>query len=223
MRWQTIIVAIMTGTLGLAANAMAGNRGLPPIANQPILSSSQTIFPQILRGFTWRYDKLLLAKRMPGITPEDTSWTDKSGKEWVDSIYSGVSLKSLGPAMVEFDHDANNNVDMITISSYESRAEVCDPSGPNRPRDCRNRLNQDLMNLLAKTERYIASRCGRPRVYKAKEKQGVFPKPGQFPDEWGPSYKWELANAELILSADSDDSGWWAVSLKILNRSFRGH
>jgi hypothetical protein len=168
--------------------------------------------PQMFSPLSWEMQIRELDSLFPSGDVQQTSYAGPNDERMTVSMVFGITWDYFGEAYVHVAHHEYQRIDIISISTTETRSE-CLEDIP-RPDRCRCSYGDELEGILEELKRAISKAYGPPLEYKG----GYLEAAGLPPDPRERGFKWKRRGYDLFLGITVGEEEDWAVGLTAVRR-----
>lgn len=183
-----------------------------PLSTSVFAEKSPEPLPQIFSPLAWEMNIKELKNLFPKSEIQETAINGPKGERLIASMVFDVKWDYFGEAYVHVAHHNFKQIDIINISTTETRTE-CFEEIP-MPTWCRTSYNDELVKILEEVKKLISKDYGKPIEYKGGYREAS----GLPPDEREKSYKWDRDGYNLFLSITVGEEDDWAVGLQAVRK-----
>jgi hypothetical protein len=168
--------------------------------------------PEIFSPLSWEMNIRELKNLFPSAEIQETAWTSPKDEKMISSMVLGIKWDHFGEAHIDVSHHKYKHIDIINISTTETRPECFE----GKPAWCRTSYNDELVKILGELKGLITKAYGPPLEYKGGYREAA----GLPPDPREGGYKWERDGYNLFLSITVGEEEDWAVGLQAVRREW---
>ncbi|MEE9615203.1 MAG: hypothetical protein V3W31_09715 [Thermodesulfobacteriota bacterium] len=205
MKKVLIALALMMSLAYLKGNVSGADKPHEPAPTPEFL-------PAMFRPLSWGMNIKELKSLFPSAELQETTYTAPNDEMMTVSMVFGITWDYLGEAYVHVAHHNYGRIDIIRISTTETRPECFED--PPWPDWCRSVYSDDLVKILGELKGVISKAYGPPLEYEGGYREAA----GLPPDPRERGYKWEREGYNLFLNITVGEEDDWAVDLTAVRR-----